>query len=153
MPEILVFTADSARYGVDAAVVQEVVRAVAIAPLPGAPPIIEGVFNLRGSLTPLLDVRSRFGHPAKPVQLSDRFIVVRAGRRTVALHVDTTEALATLTQADVADIYDVVPDSKWIAGTASLPDGLVLIHDIETFLSSAESGELDAALNTSGGRE
>lgn len=147
MPDILVFQADGARYGVYATAVQEVVRAVAITDVPGVPEIVTGVFNLRGALIPLLDVRSRFGHARKPVALADRFIVVTTGRRTVALHADATEGLVSVERGIISDVHRVIPESKWIGGTAALPDGLVLIHDVETFLSAPEADALDGALD------
>lgn len=146
MPDILVFMAGGARYGVAVDAVQEVVRAVSISPIPGVPAIVEGAFSLRGVIVPLLDLRSRFGHSRKAVELSDRFIVVRAGRRTVALHADATEGMASVAAGAIADVQHVMPRSKWITGTAALPDGLVLIHDVETFLTAAEADALAGAV-------
>ena len=147
MPDILVFMAGGARYGVEIGAVQEVVRAVSISPIPGVPSIVEGAFSLRGAIVPLLDLRSRFGHSRKAVELTDRFIVVRAGRRTVAFHADATEGLASVEPGAIAAVQPVISRSPWITGTAALPDGLVLIHDVETFLTAAESDALASAVD------
>jgi purine-binding chemotaxis protein CheW len=39
----------------------------------------------------------------------------------------------------------VVPGVEYVAGIAKLPDGLIVIHDLERFLSLEEAGQLDAA--------
>ena len=50
--DVLVFHLNAQRYGLPVADVQEVVRAVAVAPLPKAPRIVEGVIDVRGRLVP-----------------------------------------------------------------------------------------------------
>ncbi|MEO8561278.1 MAG: chemotaxis protein CheW, partial [bacterium] len=54
-----------ATIGLPAAAVREIVRAVAITPLPGAPDIVEGAVNVRGRLVPVIDVRRLLGFPAR----------------------------------------------------------------------------------------
>ena len=39
------------------------------------------------------------------------------------------------------------PSAAYVAGVAKLDDGLVLIHDLTTFLSAAETASLDEALS------
>ena len=81
--------------------VRELVRAVAITPLPNAPAVIEGVVNVRGRVLPVLDVRARFRLPAKPLDPSDHFIVASAGPRGVILRVDRATHLALVDEASV----------------------------------------------------
>src|SRR5437870_13646015 len=86
--EILVFEVGGQRYGLPAAEVREILRAVAIVPLPRAPAIIEGIINIRGTVVPVLDLRTRFRLPAKPVEPADHLVVAWAGERLVAVRVD-----------------------------------------------------------------
>src|SRR5437764_218583 len=69
--EILVFEVDGRRYGLPASEVRELLRAVAIVPLPLAGPAVEGVVNLRGRVVPVFDLRVRLGLPARAVVPSD----------------------------------------------------------------------------------
>src|SRR5882672_6593162 len=77
--EILLFEIGGERYGLPSVDVRELVRAVTIVPLPRAPAIVEGLINLRGRIVPVLDVRSRFRVPAKPLEPSDHFIIASVG--------------------------------------------------------------------------
>src|SRR5678816_4221005 len=95
---LLLFTIDSTRYAVASADVTEIVRAVAVTPLPGAPRAVAGVIDVRGSLVPVFDLRHRFGLPARDVEPEHHFILVRTPTRTAALHVDHV-----LDLADIAD--------------------------------------------------
>ncbi len=147
--EVLVFEVAGQRYGLAAADVQELVRAVSIVPLPKAPAIIEGVINLRGTVVPVLDIRTRFQLPSKAVEPTDHFIVAWAEERLVALRVDRATDLVQLDVTDVEDAKGVVPGVEYVAWMAKLPDDLVLIHDLRTFLSRAESAVLQEALPVS----
>jgi len=143
---VLVFRLAEVRYGIPAEDVVEVLAAVACVPLPKAPAIVEGIIDVRGRLVPVLDVRARFRRPPKPVELSDHLVVARAGPRVVALRVDEAHGLVGLAPPDVRSLSDVVPGAGHVAGVACLEDGLVLIHDLATFLTEAESEEIDGAL-------
>src|SRR5205085_11996004 len=91
--DVLVFEVAGRRFGLPAAAVKEVVRAVALAPLPKAPAVVEGVINLRGTVVPVLDIRGRFRLPQKPLAPSDQLIIARTGPRLAALHVDWAHEL------------------------------------------------------------
>ena len=125
---------------------RELVRAVAITPLPNAPALIEGVVNVRGRILPVLDVRARFRLPARPLDPSDHFIVASAGARGVILRVDRATHLAMVGEAAAPTS---APAAVYEAGIATLDDGMVLVHDVAAFLSEAESEGLDAAMGAS----
>jgi purine-binding chemotaxis protein CheW len=144
--EVLTFEVGGRRYGLPAADVRELLRAVAVVPLPGAPPIVEGVINVRGRIVPVLDVRARLRLPPKPVEPADHLIVARAGGRLVALRVDHATDLVRLDAADVEEARGLVPGLEHGGWVARLPDDVLLIHDLGTFLSQAESALLAGAL-------
>lgn len=142
----LLFTIDSARYAIPAETVLEMVRAVAVTTLPGAPAAVAGIINLRGSVVPVFDMRHRFGAPPRRVAPEDHFVLVRATGRTVALHVDAILDLTDIDTNAITNASATLPSTKYIGGVAPMPDGLVLIHDVDTFLSGVEALTLDTAL-------
>jgi purine-binding chemotaxis protein CheW len=144
--EVLIFEVGGQRYGLPAADVQELLRVVTVTPLPSGPPIVEGVINLRGRIVPVLDIRTRFRLPAKPAEHTDHLVVAHAGQRLVALRVDRALDLRSLETAHLDNAEEVLPGVDYVAQLAKLPDGLVLIHDLRTFLSQVEAIALDAAL-------
>ena len=146
--EVVVFEVGGRRYGLPAADVREIVRAAALTPLPRAPAIVEGILNLRGRIVPVLDIRARFRLPPRPIQPSDHLIIAlgSAGERAVAIRVDRATDLVRLSAEDVEDARGAVPGAEYVAWVAKFPNDLVLIHDLRTFLSRAESAALDEAL-------
>jgi purine-binding chemotaxis protein CheW len=142
--DLVVFTLSGRLFALRARDVRELLRAVAIAPLPRAPAILEGVINLRGRIIPVLDARQRFGLPEKPLSPSDHLIVADAGDRLVALRADRAVDLVRVALRDV-ESAGVVAEVPYIAGIAKLESGLVLIHDLRTFLAPSEVTAIDAA--------
>jgi len=150
--EVLLFTLEGQRYALRSADVGELVRAARLTPLPRAPDVVEGLLNLRGELLPVLDLRRRFRLPPRPLSPADHFIVARAGARQVVLRVDRAEGLLALEPGALDTSPRELPGVGYVAGALKLPDGLVLVHDLATFLSEAESLALDAALEDAGAR-
>jgi purine-binding chemotaxis protein CheW len=119
---------------------------VAIAPLPSGPPVVEGIIDVRGRVVPVLDIRRRFRLSPKPLDPNDHFILATAGTKLVGLRVDAVTELSQARQSDIEDARGVIPYSEYVAGVAKLEGGLVLIHDLKTFLSQGEAAALSTAL-------
>jgi purine-binding chemotaxis protein CheW len=141
--ELLTFDIWRERFGIPLTNVREIVRSVSIARLPQAPFVVEGIINVRGSVVPTLDIRARFNLPPKAVEPSDHLVIAFARRRLVAIRVDRVTDLITLARSEIEDVSVAVPGSTLVAGVAKLHDGLLLIHDLATFLSVAEAEALD----------
>ena len=146
--EVLVFEVAGQTYGLPTDDVRELVRAVAITPLPSAPAVIEGVVNVRGRVLPVLDLRARFHLPARALDPSDHFIVAAAGPRGGILRVDRATHLAMIEEACIQAPETLGPGVDYVAGVAKVDGGMGLIHDLSTFLSAAEAAGLDHALDT-----
>jgi purine-binding chemotaxis protein CheW len=137
--ELLVFEVAGRRYGLPATDVREIVRAVPPVSLAGAPVVVEGVINLRGRVLPVLDLRRRLGLPARPLEHTDHFVIVRAGDRLAALRVDRAVDLVRVAAEDVDEV-------EGVARVARLPSDLVPLQDLHALLSPAETAALDRAL-------
>jgi purine-binding chemotaxis protein CheW len=144
--EVLVFEMAGQRYALWSAQVQEILRAMSTVPLPSAPAIVEGIVDVRGTFVPVLDMRARFRLPARPAAHTDHLILAWADHRLVALRADRALDLVRLDADDVGSAESIVYGANYVAGVAQLADGLVLIHDLRTFLSQAEAAALDQAL-------
>ncbi len=144
--EVLVFEVGGRRYGIAVAEVQEVVWAVTLVPLPRGPAIVEGVINVRGRVVPVLDFRARFRLPLKDLEHTDHLIVGWAGARLVAIRADRALGVVALEAAEIEDVGSLTVGVEYVAGVAKARDGLLLIHDLGTFLSQAEAEAVDGAL-------
>ncbi len=145
--EVLIFKIAGQRYGLLASEVRELVRAVAIVPVPGSPRGIEGAIDVRGVVVPVLDLRSWLGLPGKPVEPSDHLILVTGerSRRTLALHVDQTVELLTVDRAAIEPVVGQVDDTgMMLHELVRLADGLVPLLNLRPFKAVAESASISS---------
>lgn len=145
--QLVAFSLHGQRYALPLSAVERVIRAVEITPLPKAPDIVSGVINIQGRVVPVVNFRKRFRLPERDVGPSDQIIVARTAARTVAFAVDATHGVVECPAERLVAPAAIVPGMEYVAGVAKLDDGLLLIHDLEKFLSLDEGRTLDEATN------
>ena len=143
---LLVFAIEEMRLALRLSQVQRVLRSVEITPLPAAPEIVHGVINLRGLIIAVVDVRPRFGLQKRSISIHDQLVIARAKERTLALVADSVDGVREVSPAEQVDGRDIASGLEYVAGVVRYRDGLVVIHDFDTFLSAAEERALDGAL-------
>ncbi len=144
---LVVFRIGEQEFAIGVAAVQRVVRAVEISPMPEAPRGVRGVINLQGRIVPVFDLGVRLGQPAREVRASDHLLVARTSWRKVALLVDSVEGVVAGQSAEITPAAEFLPELESVSGVMKLDDGLVVVHDIERFLTIENHAALDLALN------
>src|ERR1035437_3057097 len=145
--KIVLFCLEEPRYALYLSVVERVVRAVEITPLPKAPEIVLGVINFHGEIIPVIDIRRLFRLPPREINIEDRFIIARTSKRFVVLVVDTVDGVYDLEQYQIADAQEKFPFTDYLSGIAKIENNIILINDLEKFLSLDEQSMLSEALS------
>ena len=145
---LVVLTIGEQRYALHLSAVDRVVQAVEITPLPVAPPSVLGIINVHGRLLPVLNLRYRFHLADRDLDVDDQFILAHTARRKVVLVVDRVLNIVEIPAQEIVSPEQIFPALEQIEGVVKLADGLVLIHDLDTFLSHEEEQALDSALET-----
>ncbi len=143
----VVFSLDAGRYALPLAVVERILRAAEVTPLPSAPPIVLGAIDVEGRVLPVFNVRRRFGMPERQLEPTDQFVIARSAHRTVVLVVDAALGVLQSLPSETISAASIVTGLEHIQGVIRLSDGLVLIHDLDLFLSAEEGRALDESLN------
>jgi purine-binding chemotaxis protein CheW len=146
---LVVFALDDHQFALPLEFVDRVVRAVEVVLLPGAPRIVKGIINLHGQIVPVISLRLRCGLPEREVEVDEQFIIARTPTRTVALQVDSTHMLQAKPD-DCIPTSQFVPESMNVGQVVKSADGLILVQNIETLLSSHEDQALAAAIKSVG---
>jgi purine-binding chemotaxis protein CheW len=144
---LVVFTLDG-QYALHLGNVERVVRAAEVTPLPRSPNVVLGVINAQGNILPVVNVRRRFRLPEREMEPTDRLIIAKTSLRSVALLVDSVTGVIERTHDDVFPTAAIVPQTEYIEGVTMLDENILLIHDLDTFLSLDEERALDDALNS-----
>ena len=143
---LVVFTLEDQHYALRLAAVERVIRIVEITPLPQAPEIVIGVVNVQGEIIPVVNVRQRIGLPQREISLSDQLIIAHTSQRKVGLIADAVMDVIEYSEQDIAAAESILPGLEYVDGILKLPDGLLLIYDLDRFLSLEEETSLEQAL-------
>jgi purine-binding chemotaxis protein CheW len=146
--QYIVFILDGQRYALHLSAVDRVVRMIHVTPLSSAPDIVLGVVNIQGRIVPVINVRQRFNLPNRGVTLNDRLIFAHTKQRPVALVADAVTEILECSDGSQLSAESILPEVKYLEGIIKFKDGLILIHNLDKFLSLEEENTLDLALDT-----
>jgi purine-binding chemotaxis protein CheW len=134
-------------YGVPVLRSREIVRVGEITRIPEAPAHIRGVFNLRGRILPVVDLRTRLGLPLGTVTPRSRLILVEAHGRVLALLCDgvsrMTRVAASLVRPPPAEALSTQVD--YVTGVAQVQGRLIILLDLDRVLLLAPEAAREPA--------
>src|SRR5574340_202851 len=86
---VLLFRAGPDRYGLPLSSVVEIVAMPGSSPVPGAPPLIRGVTQVRGEIVPVVSLSRHLG--AQDGEPGGILVILRSRARSFAIQVDAVE--------------------------------------------------------------
>jgi purine-binding chemotaxis protein CheW len=144
--KLVTFRLDDRKFALYVSAVQRIIRVVEVTPLPKAPDIVSGIINMQGQVISVFDIRMRFHLPVRKVRLNDQMIIATTTKRIVALLVDSVDDVIEIPEEKIIAAEQILPEPGYIEGVMKTDDGMILIHNLERFLSLQEGKALDEAL-------
>lgn len=128
----LLFRVGEAEYVVPARDVLQVEAFEGLTPVPGSPPHVAGLMQVRGRVIPVVDLRRRFGLPGGEQGAEARVIVVQVGSRTVGLLADRAREVVQVDAAALAAPPEVVAQegAGFVRSVTRLGERLVMQVDL-----------------------
>ncbi|HWA61719.1 MAG TPA: chemotaxis protein CheW [Caulobacteraceae bacterium] len=74
--EVLTFGLEDEIFALEASCVREILDVTTITTVPGAQPFVSGLLNVRGRVTPLADLKLKFGMEPRPPTVDSRLVVI-----------------------------------------------------------------------------
>jgi len=138
------FKLENEIYGINVMQVQEVLRYTEIAPVPGAPNYVIGIINLRGNVVTVIDTRVRFGLMPSEVSENSRIVIIEAEKQVIGILVDGVAEVVYLrsSEIDMAPSVGTDESAKFIQGVSNREGELLILVDLNKFLSDEEWDEL-----------
>ncbi len=122
----LLFRVGDGVYGCDISEAREIIPLRPMTRLPGAPPFVRGLINMRGTIVTVLDLGARLD-PSRGPTPEGSILLVRHRERLVGLVVDSVADVRVL---DVeAGSEGVVPGSVTAGGAGSIVRGVATADD------------------------
>jgi purine-binding chemotaxis protein CheW len=134
------FRLDGEDYAIAITKIQEIIVMKPITRIPQVPAFIEGLINLRGSVIPIVNLRTLFGLTPREIDDETRTIIVNVGDRTIGYIVDEVTQVMRIAgdQIQPAPVTITAVSKQHIAGLARLEDRLLIILEIERLLKPEE---------------
>ncbi len=145
--QFLTFSLGEELYGVDILRVQEIKGYTAVTKIPNTPPHIKGVLNLRGTIVPIVELRTKFGMSTIDYTTFTVIIVVVVQDKVMGLVVDAVSDVLDIEKKDIQSAPDFGNkiDVTFLNGIGKSGDKLISLLDIDRLLldSAAKDSSKD----------
>ena len=134
--KVIVFQLMDKEYAIAVDVVQSIEKLLSITRVPKTPSYVKGVINLRGVVTPIVDLRDRFGLDLKEMDDSTRIIIVSLEEFEVGLIVDAANDVLDIPLQSIEPQPEVVGtiESEFISGVAKVDKRLLVMLNLDKVL-------------------
>jgi purine-binding chemotaxis protein CheW len=135
--QFLTFQLGEELYGVDILRVQEIKGYTAVTRIPNTPAHIKGVLNLRGTIVPIVELRTKFGMPTIDYTMFTVIVVVVVREKIMGLVVDAVSDVLNIDKKDIqpAPQFGAKVDVSFLNGIGKSGDKLVALLDMDRLLS------------------
>ncbi|WP_121661425.1 chemotaxis protein CheW [Metabacillus litoralis] len=142
--KVIVFQLQDEEYGIPVQQVRSIEKVQHITRVPRTASYIKGVINLRGVVTPIIDLRKRFGLKVLDDTESTRMIIVSKEDMEVGFIVDAANDVIDIHQGIIEPAPEVVGavEVEYIQGVAKLDKRLIVMIDLEQVLKSNDERSL-----------
>jgi len=142
--QLVTFQLGEELYGVNIMDVKEIVRVQGIRPIPNAPTYVEGIFNLRSEIIPIISLHKRF-HLRKLAtteedELLSGFIIVDIDGMKLGIIIDRISRVVTVEKDEIQPPPQMISGigAEYIQGVVRQEEGYLIILDIRDLFNPKE---------------
>ena len=102
--DVVEFELGGELYALDIQLAREIVEMIPITPIPRAPPYINGIINLRGEITTIINLYTLLGLPQTDIRDNQKIIILvpeSAGGSNVGVIVDEVHSVNQVSENDI----------------------------------------------------
>lgn len=133
--QLVGFVIGEEEYAVPILSIQEIIKPISWTRVPQTPSYVLGVFNLRGSVIPLIDLRLKFGLGAKNHNDETRFFVLKQGDEVAGFVIDRLTMALRIDKKDIGSPPDTIAgDESLIEGVGKQEDRILTILKVHKLL-------------------
>lgn len=147
--QFVIFTLNENKYGVDISDVSSIIDTAKLTSLPDAPYFIQGIYNLRGSIIPIVNLKKRFKLD-DPSLDEQRILVISTGSMDVGFIVDSASQTIAISESDIMNAPEVIlnNNNSYIKKVLKTGDEIVLNLDLKEILTREELIRLKSSINS-----
>lgn len=141
---LVVFRLAGEMYGVNVASVESIGIMAPITRMPRTPSYISGIINLRGRVTPVVDLRRRLGLTEAAYTHDTRIVVVEHNFEQIGLLVDAVTEVRPASTGEIEPPSALITDvgTEYIAGVIKAENHLIIMLDLAKVLRREDRDRL-----------
>ncbi|NIZ46877.1 chemotaxis protein CheW [Entomospira nematocerorum] len=134
------FTLAGKDYGVDIMSVREISRGGRFTYVPNTPHFVRGVYNLRGEIIPVVDLRDFFGLPVNKEERVEGILICRVKDTTLGLVVDSIEKVIGINRRNIQPAHPMFAEIniQYIEGIIDREERLYVLLNIHQIFGIAK---------------
>jgi len=133
--QLVGFVIGDEEYAVPILSIQEIIKPFPWTRVPQVPKYVIGVFNMRGAVIPLIDLRLKFGLPPKKQNEETRFIVMRDGDDVAGFVIDRLTMAIRIKKSNIGPAPDTAnTEETMIDGVGKQADKIITILKVKKLL-------------------
>jgi purine-binding chemotaxis protein CheW len=127
-------------YGINIMDVKEIVRVQDVRPIPNAPVYVEGIFNLRSEIIPVINLHKRFHLKSAGDAGAPGFIIVDLDGMKLGVIIDKVSRVLTVSAGEVQPPPEMLSGigAEYIHGVVRRESGYLIILDIRSLFNPKE---------------
>ncbi len=147
--QLVTFQLGGEQYGIDIMQVEGIVQVEEVRSIPNAPDYVEGIFNLRGEIIPVINLHRRFhlkrAQLSEEEQLLSGFVIISVDDVHLAVIIDKVSRVVTINGGEVQAPPQMISGigAEYIQGVVNRDDGYLIILDIQRLFSTRELRQLE----------
>ncbi|KGA97348.1 chemotaxis protein CheW [Alkalihalobacillus alcalophilus ATCC 27647 = CGMCC 1.3604] len=136
--KVIVFRIEKEEYAIPVQFIQSIERMLPITRIPNADSFVKGVMNLRGVITPVIDLRLRFGLDEKEVDDTTRILVISKDQLDFGLIVDEAKDVFDFPKHKIEPTPEVIGsvEAEYLNGVIKLGDKLFTLLKLEKIIDN-----------------
>jgi purine-binding chemotaxis protein CheW len=138
--QYLTFLLDDQEYGLEIFKIREIRGYAPITPIPNVPAHVRGVMNLRGTVLPVVDLRTKFQLPTVEYNKFTVIVIATVADQTVGLLVDAVSDVLTVARDALRDPPDFgsTVNARFISGMIQSGERLAVLLNLEELLTEGD---------------
>jgi len=147
--QLVTFQISDELYGVDIMDVKEIVRVQDIRSIPNAPGYVEGLFNLRGEIIPIISLHKRFhlrkAQLGEDDELLSGFIIIDINGMKLGIIIDRVERVVSIETQNIQPPPQMLTGigAEYIQGVVNRDTGYLILLDIRKLFSAKELRKIE----------
>jgi purine-binding chemotaxis protein CheW len=134
--QLVGFIVGNEEFAVPILSIQEIIKPIEWTRVPFTSDYVLGVFNLRGNVLPLIDLRKKFNAPETEFDDDVRFIVIKIGDELAGFVIDRLTQALRIEESSILPPPDTSDRDALIEGVARIDDRIISILRIKGLLKN-----------------